>query len=99
RRQVALLLLLIPPGHDRRAEHLQAAARDLARRARPRHLFIKDDLLDNARAAAAVFLRPVDAGPSPLEQLPLPLPEEGFFLGATFRRPVGFPIPVRRQVL
>ena len=77
RLQVALLLLVGAVGDDHRAAHRQAEHVGRARRLQARGLADEDRLLDHRRAAAAVLLRPGDAGPTGLVQLVLPLAPEG----------------------
>src|SRR5579872_5868 len=63
-RHVALLLFLGSPMDDGRADQHDAEAIDQRGRAGPGHLFVVDDLLNQVRAASAVFLRPANPDPS-----------------------------------
>ena len=71
-RQEPLLLLVGAEGHQRRAEQLLAEVVDPHRRVGPGVLLVEDHLLDQAQPAAAVLLRPADAGPAVLGQQPVP---------------------------
>ena len=76
------LLLRRAVGHDRGRAHAVADAEDVGRRPELRFLLVPDHALDRGRAAAAVLLRPGDAGPAGVGLLLLPL------LGSAERRVV-----------
>ena len=87
-RQMVGLLLVRPAGDQRRPRMHQRDVRrvDVVRRVRPRQLLVPDHLLEGAQAAAAVLLRPGDARPAVLVELPLPCAIE-VGRGAASRRP------------
>ena len=64
RRQEALLLVRRAERDQGRAEQFLAHDRDPGGRVGPRVLLVEDDLLDQARAAAAVLGGPAEAGPA-----------------------------------
>ena len=73
RLEEALLLLLGAVGDHDRAAHHEAEHVRRPGRLGARQLLAEDRLLDQRRAAAAVLLRPRDAGPAALVELALPL--------------------------
>ncbi len=63
-RQIALLLFLGAPMDQRRAQQAHADRAGQDRRAGAEILLVEDDLLHEAGAAPAIFLRPGDADPA-----------------------------------
>ena len=80
--QEALLLLVGAELDQRRAEQLLAEVVDQLRRVGPGVLLVEDDLLGQAEPAAAVLLRPAEAGPAVLGEVAVPGPP---FLGPRAR--------------
>src|SRR5262249_47575740 len=81
-RQEALLLRLGAMVEERRTgESGTHADVDHRGRAEPRVLLREEELLQRCRAASAVLLRPVQSGPSAVEQRALPAPRERDLLG------------------
>lgn len=72
-----LLLFRRPEGDQGGAEKLLAQVVHPSRGVRPRILFMEDDLLDQAEAAASVFDRPTDTGPAVLGQVAVPVQASG----------------------
>src|SRR5262249_27858430 len=91
-RQMVRLLLVRAAGDYRRPRMHEADVGrvDVVRRVRPRRLLVPDHLLEGAETAAAVLLRPREAGPAVLVELPLPGPVE-------VRRGVASPWSRRRR--
>jgi hypothetical protein len=86
-------------GRDqRRADEVDADGVDLWRRVRPCHFLAVDGLFDEGRAAPAVLLGPVNAGPAALVEGSLPVSQELDAFVALGQLPVAV-LPARRQVL
>ena len=86
-------------GHQRGAEHRDAAAIDGLGRLGPRHLFVEDDLLHDRDAAAAVLGGPVEADVARLVQRALPLAQPVDFVAVGARGGEGPALEVGRHVL
>src|SRR3954452_2332358 len=71
-RQIMLLMRLATPRHHRRAAHALADLEGLRQLAVDAFFLLPDHPLDRRRAAAAIFLGPVQAGPAGLRLLLLP---------------------------
>ena len=97
--EVALLLLVGAPDHDRGTRQQQAEHVRRERRAGAAELLEEDRRLGHRRAAAAVLLGPVDAGPAAVGELALPVAQEAVAnavvlrVGRVARRVVGQPPP------
>ncbi len=72
-RDVMLLLLLGPPMHQGRAEQTDSHPDERLVESEPAQLFAKDQPLHDGRAAATVFLGPVDRDPAPFIELLVPI--------------------------
>ena len=71
-RQIVALVLLAAERHHGRAAHAFADLERLRQLAVDALFLLPDHLLDRGRAAAAIFLRPVQAGPAGIGLLLLP---------------------------
>src|SRR5216110_150731 len=71
-RQIMTLVLLAAERHHRRPAHALADLERLRQLAIDALFLLPDHLLDRGGAAAAIFLRPVQAGPAALGLLLLP---------------------------
>src|SRR5207245_9469277 len=71
-RQIVTLVLLAAERHHGRAAHALADLKRLRQLAVDALLLLPDHLLDRGGAAAAIFLRPVQAGPADFSLFLLP---------------------------
>jgi hypothetical protein len=72
RAQVALLLLLVAVGDDRRTQHAHTDRVEDPRNLRAPDLLVANDLLDRSEALPAILLGPGHAGQAALCELALP---------------------------